>query len=208
MNMMNKHFQYVKTQKQGGFALFLVLVAMLVIAFLVVATLQSTNMESRSSANDADRKVAMNRAESALSKGEDAIRGFTDRTTNIDFKQDCTNGYCTPQADTAIAGIPATITSAGTTIQLNLDTNPCTGCKDVWLRDNVLVKNKDDDHSIAAPAVPPATVSKSRYVIEFLGTRADAGGTVYLFRITAKGWGDNENTQVLLQSNVEATFPS
>ena len=45
---------------QSGFALFLVLIMMIVIAFLVVATIQSTSMDTRTSANDSDQYTTSN----------------------------------------------------------------------------------------------------------------------------------------------------
>ena len=55
---------------QRGFSLFIVLIVMLVIAFMVVAGIQSMNTEMRISSNDADRKLAMSLAETALRTGE------------------------------------------------------------------------------------------------------------------------------------------
>ena len=46
---------------------------MLVIALIVVASMQSTNTEMRISSNDADRKYAFSLAEQALRNGEQRI---------------------------------------------------------------------------------------------------------------------------------------
>ena len=61
--------------KPQGFALFVVLVMMIVIAFLVVAAVQSYNTEMRISSNDSDRKTAMQLAEAALRAGEAKVAG-------------------------------------------------------------------------------------------------------------------------------------
>ena len=61
------------TQKQQGYTLFIVLIMMLVIALIVVASMQSTNTEMRISSNDADRKYAFSLAEQALRNGEQRI---------------------------------------------------------------------------------------------------------------------------------------
>ena len=53
------HLSRAPRREQGGFALFIVLIMMIVIAFLVVAATQSYNTEMRIGSNDADRKMAM-----------------------------------------------------------------------------------------------------------------------------------------------------
>lgn len=58
---------------QRGYTLFIVLIMMLVIAFVVIANMQSNNAEMRISSNDADRKFAFANAESALASAEDRI---------------------------------------------------------------------------------------------------------------------------------------
>lgn len=206
---MNTHFKYLtSTHKQGGFALFLVLIAMIVVAFLVVATLQSTNMESRSSANDADRKVAMNRAQTALNIAENTIMNFTDKKNQtIEFKEDCSGGYCSPVSDSNVTQKPEgdSIGLDGNTVILKVEDQkpPAT---DAWLRSGVLASRTDKTHSIQTSNKD----NRASYIIEYLGIRRDTVGSpqrIYLFRVTAKGWGDNDNAQVLLQSNLEATFP-
>ena len=63
------HLSRAPRREQGGFALFIVLIMMIVIAFLVVAATQSYNTEMRIGSNDADRKMAMATAEAALRQG-------------------------------------------------------------------------------------------------------------------------------------------
>ena len=72
--------------KPQGFALFVVLVMMIVIAFLVVAAVQSYNTEMRISSNDSDRKMAMQLAESALRQGEAQIALDKATVEDIDKK--------------------------------------------------------------------------------------------------------------------------
>ena len=62
-----------KASAQKGFALFIVLMIMIVIALLVVTATQSYNTEQRISTNDADHKFATTLAEAALREGEDYI---------------------------------------------------------------------------------------------------------------------------------------
>ena len=82
--------QSIVTQKQQGYTLFIVLIMMLVIALIVVASMQSTNTEMRISSNDADRKYAFSLAEQALRNGEQRI--VTEQ--NKAFTASCTDGIC------------------------------------------------------------------------------------------------------------------
>ena len=49
--------------KQSGFSLYMVLIIMIVIAFLVVATMHGTSTNSRTSANDSDYQFALQNAQ-------------------------------------------------------------------------------------------------------------------------------------------------
>lgn len=82
-------------KKVQGFTLFIVLIMMLVIAFIVIASMQSSNTEMRISSNEADRKFAFSKAESALVLGEDLIANHK----HTDFNQtgsvpSCSAGLC------------------------------------------------------------------------------------------------------------------
>lgn len=81
--------------KPEGFTLFIVLIMMLVIAFIVIASMQSTNTEMRISSNDADRKFAFSKAEAALLSGENLISSHK----HADFNESggapaCLDGLC------------------------------------------------------------------------------------------------------------------
>lgn len=194
--------------KQSGFSLFIVIIAMLVIAFLVISTLQSTNMESRSSANDADRKVALAQAQSALNASETKIAELVNESGTITFTDSCTSGFC------AAKDTPATVVSNGpypisssAKLAINCGSEPCADLGDAWRRNNVLTVNSDSqsvDPSI--PVKSGGTYQNARYVIEFIGTQTNNSTLYYLFRVTAKGWGQNANTQVVLQSYEKAVF--
>ena len=69
-----------KASAQKGFALFIVLMIMIVIALLVVTATQSYNTEQRISTNDADHKFATTLAEAALREGEDYIYSIEEGT--------------------------------------------------------------------------------------------------------------------------------
>ena len=81
-----------KASAQKGFALFIVLMIMIVIALLVVTATQSYNTEQRISTNDADHKFATTLAEAALREGENHIYEIEDGKKP--FTDDCAEGLC------------------------------------------------------------------------------------------------------------------
>ncbi len=182
---------------QKGFSLFVVLIVMLVIAFLVVAGIQSYNTEMRISSNDLDRKTTMAFAENALKAGENSIVNFTSATT---FVPDCTNGLCIPAG--GVANKPASLATERFNIPNNYRVGSCTdaNCQiAAWERADIW--SGGSTRSIAVNNTGAST--SPRYIVEYLNV--DTAGSYY-FRVTARAWGDNPNTIVTLQSYVEATF--
>ncbi len=188
----------MKVNKQQGFSLFLVMVLMLVIAMLVIITNQSALTEMRSSSNEADRKVALSRAENGLQAAENDILGFVDGTATIQFTDNCASGLCQPAKDSfkstnikdpfKFNGSPTSDIEAWHRCNTNITKN----CKEkagqtVLDSDNTSRKTADNN---------------AKYIIEYLGVDAS---DKEIFRITSKARGDNENTNVLLQSYVELT---
>ena len=188
-----------KASVQKGFALFIVLMIMIVIALLVVTATQSYNTEQRISTNDADHKFATTLAEAALREGENNIYEiedgdypFTDDCISISkTKKDKKNGLC--KAAQVNAGSYST--SAGTI------TVSGTSKDEAWIReDNKKETKYIDINGIKYPGVNSGAKKDARYIIEYLSTNSTDNRTIY--RVTAKAWGKNENTVVILQSYV------
>ncbi|EMT1007200.1 pilus assembly protein [Neisseria gonorrhoeae] len=181
---------------QRGFALFIVLMVMIVVAFLVVTAAQSYNTEQRISANESDRKLALSLAEAALREGEFQVLDLEyTADSKVTFSENCENGLCTA---------------------VNVRTNDAN--EETF--DNIVVKGKPTVEAVKRPC--PAKSGKNstglcidnqgveykkgtgnvskmpRYIIEYLGVKN--GQNVY--RVTAKAWGKNANTVVVLQSYV------
>ncbi|EMT4176474.1 pilus assembly protein [Neisseria gonorrhoeae] len=181
---------------QRGFALFIVLMVMIVVAFLVVTAAQSYNTEQRISANESDRKLALSLAEAALREGEFQVLDLEyTADSKVTFSENCENGLCTA---------------------VNVRTNDAN--EETF--DNIVVKGKPTVEAVKRPC--PAKSRKNstglcidnqgveykkgtgnvskipRYIIEYLGVKN--GQNVY--RVTAKAWGKNANTVVVLQSYV------
>ncbi|ENW3126393.1 pilus assembly protein [Neisseria gonorrhoeae] len=184
------------SEGQRGFALFIVLMVMIVVAFLVVTAAQSYNTEQRISANESDRKLALSLAEAALREGEFQVLDLEyTADSKVTFSENCENGLCTA---------------------VNVRTNDAN--EEIF--DNIVVKGKPTVEAVKRPC--PAKSGKNstglcidnqgveykkgtgnvskmpRYIIEYLGVKN--GQNVY--RVTAKAWGKNANTVVVLQSYV------
>ncbi|EMU3962972.1 pilus assembly protein [Neisseria gonorrhoeae] len=184
------------SEGQRGFALFIVLMVMIVVAFLVVTAAQSYNTEQRISANESDRKLALSLAEAALREGEFQVLDLEyTADSKVTFSENCENGLCTA---------------------VNVRTNDAN--EETF--DNIVVQGKPTVEAVKRPC--PAKSGKNstglcidnqgveykkgtgnvskmpRYIIEYLGVKN--GQNVY--RVTAKAWGKNANTVVVLQSYV------
>lgn len=202
-------------RNQQGFSLFMVMIMMIVIAFLVVVTSQTTSTESRLSANEADRKYALTEAELGLRDAENLLNKIYDeltRTTTttssassklMTFKEDCTGSF-NNGITTDIGGLCTAMEFPRSEYEKNVrrvdrnqfvDVQGSAPTQAVYERDALSVANK----SLASAN------GKASYVIEYLGQRENETGTSVLdyFRVTARANGQNENTQVTLQSYVE-----
>ena len=194
-----------KASAQKGFALFIVLMIMIVIALLVVTATQSYNTEQRISTNDADHKFATTLAEAALREGENNIYAiedgdypFTDDCISISkTKKDKKNGLC--KAAQVNAGSYST--SAGTI------TVSGTSKDEAWIREDGCIDTHNkaktkciDVNGMQYPGKNSGAAKDARYIIEYLSTNSTDNRTIY--RVTAKAWGKNENTVVILQSYV------
>ncbi|STZ85884.1 type IV pilus assembly protein PilX [Neisseria gonorrhoeae] len=181
---------------QRGSALFIVLMVMIVVAFLVVTAAQSYNTEQRISANESDRKLALSLAEAALREGEFQVLDLEyTADSKVTFSENCENGLCTA---------------------VNVRTNDAN--EETF--DNIVVKGKPTVEAVKRPC--PAKSGKNstglcidnqgmeykkgtgnvskmpRYIIEYLGEKNNQK----IYRVTAKAWGKNANTVVVLQSYV------
>lgn len=178
---------------QRGFALFIVLMVMIVVAFLVVTAAQSYNTEQRISANESDRKLALSLAEAALREGELQVLDLEyDTDSKVTFSENCEKSLCTAVSvrtnnngneeafDNIVVQGKPTVEAVKRFCPAN-STDLCIDKKGM--------KYKKGKRSVSKPP---------RYIIEYLGVKN--GENVY--RVTAKAWGKNANTVVVLQSYV------
>lgn len=181
---------------QRGSALFIVLMVMIVVAFLVVTAAQSYNTEQRISANESDRKLALSLAEAALREGEFQVLDLEYTADNkVTFSENCEKGLCTAvnvRTNNANEEFFGNIVVQGTpTVEAVKRSCPAKSGKNST---GLCIDNQGVEYKKGT-----ASVSKMpRYIIEYLGVKN--GQNVY--RVTAKAWGKNANTVVVLQSYV------
>ena len=189
------HLSRAPRREQGGFALFIVLIMMIVIAFLVVAATQSYNTEMRIGSNDADRKMAMATAEAALRQGEGDISTLKDPT----FASNCAGGLCAAAASAAPSPNPIKDTPQGT---ITITVAGKDSASAAWERQCGTTSASCLENSGRTFAVPGAAKAP-RYIIEFINHTAATNTSIY--RVTARAWGKNANTVVTVQSYVQAS---
>jgi putative membrane protein len=174
--------------RQKGFALFIVLMVMIVVAFLVVIAAQSYNTEQRISANDSDRKLALTLAEAALRDGELHVLDLEEK--EVTFSENCTDGLC------AAPDVRTTADSKEKFGNITVEGNPTV---EAWKRscsNNSLCIDQGKEYGKGVEGVS----KMPRYIIEYLGVENSRN----IYRVTAKAWGKNSNTVVILQSYVSS----
>ena len=205
-NIISKGNKMIFKSAQKGFSLFFVMILMLVIAFIVIMTSQSSLTEMRSSTNEADRKFALSLAENGLRAGEFAIKAAFDAKPNVTtFTADCKNGWCLPAKDSyssnqsndpfkfdtaAAPDIPAWERCAANTSK---QASSCVG------------KTVLDAGCDASARCKKSNNGKTYYIVEYLGSRMDnvKAQQIDNFRVTSRARGNNDDTVVTLQSYVE-----
>lgn len=117
--------------------------------------------------------------------GENKIIDF-DEKNPANFTDDCANGLCYTQN----AVVPSTISHITVTGSSTVN---------AWERtcgNKLCIDTKGQALDIKVDNVK----NKPRYIIEYISTDTTQGSTIY--RVTAKAWGKNKNTVVMLQSYV------
>ncbi|HFC1045717.1 TPA: PilX N-terminal domain-containing pilus assembly protein [Neisseria gonorrhoeae] len=178
---------------QRGSALFIVLMVMIVVAFLVVTAAQSYNTEQRISANESDRKLALSLAEAALREGEFQVLDLEYAAdSKVTFSENCEKGLCTAvNVRTNDNGNGNIVVQGKPTVEAVKRSCPAKSGKNST---GLCIDNQGVEYKKGT-----GNVSKMpRYIIEYLGVKN--GQNVY--RVTAKAWGKNANTVVVLQSYV------
>ena len=213
-------------QRQSGAVLVIALLFLLIITMLGVSSLQSTTAEERMSGNVRDSGNALQAAEAALRDGwydisgvcapggsacavrNPAISGATNFGNNTAAPGSCsTTGLCMPTPGAVPVGSPPKY------LQLNISNWSNSGANAVY---PVSFGTYTLGNGVAKFPVTAGSdvliklaTQQPEYVIEALCTPDSAfslsgvgGCPKYHYRITARGFGGNSNTQVTLQMMV------
>ena len=186
---------------QRGATLVIALIILLVMTIIGVTSMKSSTLQERMAGNARQKTVAKNAALTALREAEIWL------TTNVDQPEDI-------NAFTGVGGkYSAVRRPVGAAEELNVDvTDP-----DVWLAFNAA--NFTESSAMSASLVS----RQPRYVIEYIGRdiRGSASSPVkmmdvesqgatdlspYFFRITAIGWGRDENIYSILESTYKTGY--
>jgi type IV pilus assembly protein PilX len=155
------------------------LLFLVILAMLGVSSMTGTTLEERMSGNARDQNVAMQAAEAALRDAEQDVTSPAARVTVAKFVAACTAALCTEGA--ALANLDDVLKSAFY--------GQFTG-------------------ELAIQNLP----QQPRYMVELLNAPPPqiplppAGQSIRNFRITAKGYGQNPNTIVILQTVFQVTL--
>jgi len=165
---------------QSGAVLFVGLMMLLVMSLIAITGMQGATLEERMAGNSRDSMVALQAAEAALQAGEAFLDPATGNNLNLSaFDSNGDDGLYDNSDD------------------------------ELWM--NI---NWDDNDSEGHMAFNPNNVStEPRYVIQHISQtqvvpnliienygEGEAGRTIELFRVTARGTGGSDNTEVILQS--------
>ena len=90
-NQLQRYFPAGSARHQSGISLVVVLILLVAISILGVAVLRSSAMQERMSANQRDRSLAFQAAETAMRYAQENVLGAGAWDTSIPTPTDCTD---------------------------------------------------------------------------------------------------------------------
>ena len=106
-NQMQRYLPSGSVRHQSGISLVVVLILLVAISILGVAVLRSSAMQERMSANQRDRSLAFQAAETAMRYAQENVLGAGAWDTSIPTPTDCTDvGICPPGSAPAWRDVP------------------------------------------------------------------------------------------------------
>lgn len=176
-----KKLQHTSPVKQKGSVLILSLMILVVLTILGVSSMSSTSLQEKMAGNFRDREIAFQAAEMALAHAENyaktsitSVAAFTDTNGYYTF----TNGPTSRNAFT------------GTWWESNYSQILSTTIDEVRLQPRFTIEYRNEVGVDEGTSVNIGAYGEST-----------GGGAIASFRITARGTGQSNSTQVILQSN-------
>jgi len=167
---------------QHGAVLFVGLMMLLVMSLIAITSMQGSTLEERMAGNTRDSLVALQTAEAALQAGEALLDSGTLSLSSFD------NDGSDALYDNADDDLWKTI---GTSLTGWADTNSTRYM--AFNPGNVTTEPRFIIQHVSETQVAP------KLLVENYG-EGQAGQTIQLFRVTARGTGGSDNTEVILQS--------
>lgn len=165
--------------KQSGAVLFVGLMMLLIMSLIAVTSMQGSTLELRMAGNSRDSLVALQSAEAALSAGERFLDTAALSVNLADFDTNGSDGLYNNSDDE----LWKTIDWQDANSKKHLAFHPS----------NVTTEPRYIIQHIAETQVAP------KLLVENYG-EGQADETIQLFRVTARGTGGSNNTEVILQS--------
>jgi len=194
---------------QGGATLIVSLIILAVITLLGIASIRSSNLELKMAASARDRAVAFQRAEAALSRIENSLKGVPPPYRMNNFASTCSGRWCfNANCDNGLC-FAGDFDGAKSTTQCKLSKDGVAP-KEFW-KDQTLWDSKAQALSVAKTTPTVGDVEDVRYLIEFMcfvprgdqvitSAAKEGDADVPLFRITVKARGESARSTVMLQS--------
>lgn len=168
--------------KQTGAVLFVGLMMLLVMSLIAITSMQGSTLEERMAGNTRDNLVALQTAEAALQAGEALLDSGT--LSLVSFDNDGTDALYDNADDDLWKTISTSLTGwADSNSTRYMAFNPS----------NVTTEPRFIIQHVSETQVAP------KLLVENYG-EGQAGQTIQLFRVTARGTGGSDNTEVVLQS--------
>lgn len=168
--------------KQHGSVLILSLIILLVLTMIGVSSMSSSSLQEKMAGNFRDREIAFQAAEAALAYGEK----WAENNINTESAFDGNNGlyapYTGPKTSNAFS-IATWWTGTNSKVM-------ATAIDEVRTNPRFTVEYRDEIGEEEATAI----------VMENHG-EDQGGGKITSFKVTARGTGQSDKTQVILQSN-------
>lgn len=185
--------------KQHGVTLIVAMVMLLILMMFSVSLAGMAIMSEKAARNERDKQVALQAAESALVDAEMDIENSSSATSRSTiFSTDSAQGFseeCGKGDDNIFQGLCMTTQAAQAPIWMTVDITNTDG-------EAVSVPFGRFTGQTLPHGASLFTVQLPRYLIELMPDHSTghAAKAVYMYRITAVGFGTDRKTQVVLQS--------